>query len=174
LRFVYPMMSTEGMSFWTIRSAPIHMRKVFWLKFMFAAIPILIIGELLAFESQRPFWEFPAVIPVAMSSVFFVSFAIVGLNLGLGSFFSDFRESNPIQIASSQGATLTFLLTIVFLIFLVAALFYPINLYFEAVIKRSVVDTGILFGSAIAVAAVSLVTLLMTSLLGIRSLKRDM
>jgi hypothetical protein len=47
-----------------------------------------------------------------------VTVLLVALNFGMGAVFVNYKERNPIRIASSQGASITFLFTIVFLVFL--------------------------------------------------------
>ena len=59
-----------------------------------------------------------------------VTTTLVSFNFGMGSLYANFKEKNPIRVASSQGASLTFLFTIIFIVFLTLLLFAPLSNYF--------------------------------------------
>jgi O-antigen/teichoic acid export membrane protein len=63
----------------------------------------------------------------------FVTVTLVSLNFGMGASYANYKEKNPIRVASSQGASLTFLFTIIYLVFLTVLLFAPISNYFYAI-----------------------------------------
>jgi ABC-2 type transport system permease protein len=173
LRFVYPMMSIEGLSFWKVRSAPITLSKVYWLKFFLAFVPIVVLAEVLSVASHRPLADFPFLRYYAMFDVVFVTVSFVSMNLSAGSFFVNFLETNPIRVSSSQGATLTFLMGILYLVFLVVVLFVPLNNFFESVIKKQFFDPQNMLHSVIVISVVSTVLGVMCNVVGIRSIKRD-
>jgi ABC-2 type transport system permease protein len=173
LRFVYPMMSIEGLSFWKVRSAPITLSKVYWLKFFLAFIPIVILGELLSIASHHPLAEFSFLRDLAMLGVVFVTFSFVSINLSAGSFFVNYRETNPIRVSSSQGATLTFLAGIIYLVFIVVVLFAPLNNFFTAVILKKSFEPQSLMPSVLLLCTVSLVVGVVGNAVGMRSLRRD-
>jgi len=173
LRFVYPMMSIEGLSFWKVRSAPITLSKVYWLKFFLAFIPIVILGEILSIASHRPLAEFSFLRDLAMLGVVFVTFSFVSINLSAGSFFVNYRETNPIRVSSSQGATLTFLAGIIYLVFIVVVLFAPLNNFFTAVILKKSFEPQSLMPSVLLLCTVSLVVGVVGNAVGMRSLRRD-
>jgi ABC-2 type transport system permease protein len=174
LRFVYPMISSEGPAFWIIRSAPVSERKFYWMKFLFAALPIVLLGEMLVIESHQPLAHYHALIVIASASLFFVMLALVGMNLSLGAYFSDFKESNPIKVASSQGATITFLFTVLLLIALVAILVLPLLRYFDELMKGFVVTYGILYEALLLIIIISIGVLLLSMVIGMRALRRDL
>jgi len=173
LRFVYPLISTEGQSFWAIRSAPIGVGKFYRIKFLIAAVPLIAAMELLTYGAHQPLTDFRILTGFAMISLFFVSVAFVAMNLGMGAFYSDFKESNPIRVSSSQGATLTFLLTIVFLIVLVAIIFLPLSGYFDAVMHYRAPQLNAIFVSVGIIAVLSLFVGYISTHLGIASLRKD-
>lgn len=174
LRFVYPIISTEGPAFWSIRSAPITTRKFYGMKFFFTATPIILIGESLVIASHQPLAEYHTLMIVAVVSLLFVMLAFIGMNLSFGAYFSHFKESNPIKVASSQGATLTFLFTILFLIFLVAALVFPLQQYFEAIIRGWRVESGNMYAALVVIVVTSIAVLAISTAVGMRSLRRDL
>jgi ABC-2 type transport system permease protein len=174
LRFVFPMISTEGQAFWSIRSAPVTMKKFFWMKFFFATLPLVVLGEVLVFQSHQPLAEYHTLIVVAIISLFFVMLSMIGMNLSLGAYFSDFKESNPIKVASSQGATITFLFTVILLVVLVAILVLPLMQYFEGFIKGYRIPYGLMYYALSIIVLISIAVLFLSAVIGLRVLKRDL
>jgi len=173
LRFVYPMMSIEGKSFWSVLSAPVLPQKIYWTKFLVAIIPIAMASLFLGIVSYYSLLGYGLLLDLAIVSALFVTLALVSLNLGAGTYFCDYSETNPIRVSSSQGATLTFLLSIVYLVFLIAVLFVPLFGYFQAMIRGSIFSaSGMYNGIAIMIVGSILVTLA-ASAVGLRSLRRD-
>ncbi len=59
------------------------------------------------------------------------------INFGMGGLFANYKEKNPIRVSSSQGASLTFLISILYMLFLVVLLFKPFSeLFLSIMIKR--------------------------------------
>lgn len=174
IRFVYPIISTEGQNFWVIRSAPVLLPKVYWLKFFLAVIPIALVAEILNFFTHSGLVDTGRLMMVAAVNVPFMALALVGMNLGAGSFFANFKESNPIRIASSQGATLSFLVNILYLIILVAVLFFPLFRYFEALYLYRQPEPLLVWNSLLICIPLSLFLFVISSMVGIKALARDL
>ncbi len=173
LRFVYPSISIEGSYLWSILSAPVSRSKIYWFKFIIAIVPILFVSEILVFFSHRSLWEYPILIQTASIIMLCVAVAMVGLNLGAGSFFSDFREKNPIRIASSQSATVTFLISLFYLSIIVALMFYPFTNYFQFILRGGYFDKSILLYGMTSVFALSIVFGAISLWIGFRAFKKD-
>jgi ABC-2 type transport system permease protein len=173
LRFVYPSMSTEGMNFWKILSAPVAREKVFWLKFTLYLIPIILISEALVVFSHRSLLEFPVLLQLNLCIMLFASAALTALNLGAGSFFSNYREKNPIRVASSQAATLTFLICIVYLTFVIASVFVPFNDYFAFKLRGVPFNPDTMYLATLLVLAISGMMAAASLAVGLRALGRD-
>jgi ABC-2 type transport system permease protein len=173
LRFVYPSMSTEGMNFWKILSAPVAREKVFWLKFTLYLIPIVLTSGALVIFSHRSLREYPVLLQLNLCIMLFASAALTALNLGAGSFFSNFREKNPIRVASSQAATLTFLICIVYLTFVIAAMFVPFNNYFAFKLRGIPFEPATLTYATLLVFSISGLMAAASLAVGLRALKRD-
>lgn len=173
LRFVYPSMSGEGMNFWKILSAPIRREKVFWLKFTMYLLPIVITSEGLALFSHRSLTEFPILLLLSVCIMLAASVGLTALNLGAGCFFSNFREKNPIRVASSQAATLTFLICIVYLTIVVASLFVPFNGYFAFQLRGLPFDPGTMYYATLLVCLMSASMCVASLAVGLRAIKRD-
>ncbi len=177
LRFVFPMMSLEGKSFWLLLSSPIDRRKVFSVKFLLCLVPVTVLAVAVALATNIPFVRITQSRPLLLYAGIFVAFwlsvTMVSMNLGLGGFFANYAEKNPIRIASSQGATLTFLATLLYLIAVVAILILPINAYFQLMFLFRP------FNMAMIVVPGTIVAMLSTALtgfsfaFGMNSLRRD-
>src|SRR5690606_37499159 len=125
LRFVFPIVSLEGEASWKIRSAPLDYKRVLISRLLIYFGVIFIIGQLLNFFSN---YQFSLQLTlISQLNTAFVTVTLVSLNFGMGGIFANYKEKNPIRIASSQGASITFLFTILYLIFLIVILFAPLS-----------------------------------------------
>ncbi|NPV10994.1 MAG: hypothetical protein HPY57_04300 [Ignavibacteria bacterium] len=130
LRFLYPIVSIEAEALWKIKSAPISIKKLLLVKFLPITFLTVIIAELLNFFSHIPIKKFDMLLITSSINIFFVAISLSALNFGMGMYFLSFGEKNPVKVASSQGATISFLINLVYLVFLIATLIYPVNDYF--------------------------------------------
>lgn len=173
LRFVFPSVSIEGVNLWPVWSAPVSRRKVFWLKFAFGIIPVLLASAVLVVFSHRTLRQFPLLVPVALLIMGCVAFALVALNLGAGSLSTDYREKNPIRVASSQTATLTFLVSLAYLAIVLLLTFMPYRTYFGNVFRGAPVESGGMWLSVGVVAVLSLGFGTAMLAAGMKALQRD-
>jgi ABC-2 type transport system permease protein len=193
LRFGFPMVSLEGNAYWTIRSAPVAPTTVYWIKFMLIMSILGVLSIVIAFLSNIPYLfvhrlagDTPGIFvqivpkyPVKVLAYFsmivtpIVTVTLVSMNVGLGSVYANFIEKNPIRIASSQGATMTFLLSVVYLVLLLAVYYFPATMLINAEMRNErinwtmlrIVFAAILIPSAAIIAAAHYA--------GLRSLRRD-
>lgn len=177
LRFLFPAISLEGLAFWSQLSAPLDLRKVYFTKFLVGFVVIAFLGLLVAVFSNEPFIRFterrPLLMYFGIFSAFWVSVTMVALNLGLGGYFANYQEKNPIRVASSQGATLTFLVSLVYLIVLVSVVIVPLTQYFQSLFLFFPFDmrTIVIPGTLLGVLSASLTGFAVA--IGLRSLSRD-
>lgn len=128
LRFIFPLISLEGESFWLIKSAPVNSALIIQKKYQFFGTIILIISFGLAYFS---FYRFEFIIELNTILITLVSaITIITINLGMGGLFSNFKEKNAIRLSSSQGASIAFLINIFYMLFIVSILFIPLSNYF--------------------------------------------
>lgn len=133
LRFVFPSISLEGDSFWLLRASPFAPQKLYWYKLLSAVAVVMVLGEALGISSVYMFSRDVELTIIAACVVFFVVLALVSANIAAGGYFASFKERNPIRIASSQGASLTFLGSMVYLMIVSATLIVPLNHYYKRV-----------------------------------------
>ncbi len=173
LRFVFPAMSLEGDAFWCVRSAPVSLRKLYWQKFAGAFLLIVTTAEILSVASTSMLRDSPFLVLVGSLCTAFVALGLTSLNLGAGAYFATFREKNPIRIASSQGASLTFLGGMVYLGSVVAVLVVPLNRYFEVLIIRGTTSPGWLVIPILAVGILTALVFAGSTGVGLSTLRRD-
>ncbi len=173
LRFVYPIISIEGEAFWKIRSAPLDVKKLGWLKLSAAFVILLLIAEILNGIVHIPLSGISGLAKVSAVNVFFLTIAFVTLSFGMGSFFATFKEKNPIRVASSQGASLNFLVSLAYMVVLVALLFFPLNRYFEGFVRGRGDGIAVMWIATGVVGAMSLLMGITSVYIGMKALKRD-
>lgn len=173
LRFVFPAVSLEGDAFWSVRSAPVSLPRLYWHKFLFAIVVILPVTELLAVFSNTLVRDNPTLVVLSVACSGFVAVGLTSLNLGAGALYANFREKNPIRIASSQGASLTFLGSMLYLAVVVSILVAPLTRYFEQVIILGRNPTDWIFYPLLMIAAVTAVLFALSAGVGLRAIRRD-
>jgi ABC-2 type transport system permease protein len=177
LRFVFPMVSLEGNSFWLLLSSPIERSKIYRVKFVLGFIAVIVLAMIVAIATNIPFVRLSASRPLLMYSgvftAFWISVTMVAMNLGFGGFFANYGEKNPIRIASSQGATLTFLATLLYLIATVTVLILPLNSYFQFIFVFREFDPAIIVIPGTIVAMLSTALIGFSFSFGLNSLRRD-
>ena len=177
LRFIFPAVSVEGKSFWSQLSAPLDLRKPYFIKFAVGMLLVLLPALVVAIFSNVPFVRMserrPLLMYFGLYSSFWVSVTLVSLNLGLGGYFSNFKEKNPIRIASSQGATLTFLMSLVYLLALVSIIILPLTEYFQSLFQFVPFDFSTIVAPATTFYALSAALSAFSLVVGLRSLQRD-
>ena len=170
LRFAFPAVSLEGDAYWKLKSSPISMKKFMVVKFLILFSSIFLLGQGLNYFSHLSFPK-----PLFLSSsinIGFITLAVVSLNFGMGSLFINLKEKSPIRLASSQGASLTFLFTIVFIVVLIALLFIPIYNYYNDIfgfqdrLKNIYLISFLICTISLAISVISI-------FLAKKSLKRD-
>jgi ABC-2 type transport system permease protein len=177
LRFLFPAISIEGNSFWTQLSAPLNLKKPYFIKFALGFFTVLALALLVAVFSNTPFVRMSERRPILMYfgiySVFWVSLTLVSLNLGLGGYFANYKEKNPIRLASSQGATLTFLMSLVYLVTLVSIIIIPLTEYFQSLFQFLPFDISTIVAPATTLYMLSAALSAFALVVGLRSLQRD-
>lgn len=132
IRFVYPLISLEGMSYWIVRSSPVKLSRLYIHKFIISFFPILIISEAISYASVFPFGKDPNIGMLITTVSFFVALTYVSLGLGMGGYFSNYSEKSPVRLASSRGATIALLLGLVLISIFTGIIFVPITFYFQS------------------------------------------
>ncbi len=172
LRFLYPIISIEAEAFWKIKSSPLKIEKIIKLKFFPSFLATLILSEVLNFFSHLPIREHTILFITSSINIIFASTTLSAINFGMGSYFITFNEKNPVKIASSQGATIAFLINLIYLILLVIVLFIPINEYFSQSIVSDNLKIKFIFSSLILLIT-SVISLIISFVVSKKKLSSD-
>ena len=171
LRFIFPLVSLEGETIWKIRSAPLNYKKLMLTRLTIYFLVILIIGQILNFVSNYQFSIVLAVI--SQLNTAFVTITLVSFNFGMGAAYANYKEKNPIRVASSQGASFTFLFTIIYLVFLIILMFGPLSNYFGAIDKRSFSSVSQLLYTSLILGAIAFIVSYISISKGVRDFVKD-
>jgi ABC-2 type transport system permease protein len=173
LRFIFPSVSLEGEAFWVIRTSPYPLKRLYWQKFTSTFLALLVIAELLIVLSVGMLHGEPQLMLLFALATGFVVLALTALNLGAGTYFAAFKEKNPIRVASSQGASVTFLVSMIYMTIVALFLIFPLNRYFEHLMRYGDVGGEWVIFPAVGIGSLSLVVLIASTGLGLKSFQRD-
>jgi hypothetical protein len=171
LRFVFSLISLEGETVWKIRSSPLDHKSFLIKRLLVYFALIFILGQLITFFANCQFPYELSIIGQINST--FIIISIVSLNFGMGGYFSNYKEKNPIRIASSQGASLTFLLILLYLVLLIALLFIPVYNYFQSAHSYLITPLHDMILTSLILFVLSLIIAFVFINLGIKSFRRD-
>jgi len=172
VRFVYPAVSSEGAAFWIIRTSPVSLKDFLWSKFWTGLVPVLALTEVLTIVGNQFLGVDPFVKVMAALAIVFMSFALVGLAIGLGARYPRF-DADPTQVAGSYGGVAFMIQAVLFVIVMIGLLGWPASIYlFQRARQLPVASSQQIlmtacFGSA---AAISLATWLLSMRSGVRAL----
>lgn len=168
-RFVYPQMSMEGHSFWILGLSPMPMRRVLRAKFGLSFAALAGVGVVLAAISTTMLNVSLEVRLVSMIVAACVGAAVSALSTGLGSFFLDLRNRNPVAIISGFGGTLNLVIALAFIF----AAVLPFGAVSHAHLNGRMTHDRYLFWLAVLsvyVVTLTMITVLVPLYLGRRSL----
>jgi len=171
LRFIFPLMSLEGKTFWKIRSSPISPNRFLRIKIMPYLIGILFISSILTLFVNRFFNIKLMLIMLLVNGI--VTLSIISINFSLGTIFAKFNEKNPIRISSSQGASLSFLLNLVYMALLVIIFYIPINLYFNSLLRYGQINLAYILYAVLIVAIFAIIIISIAYLIFHKSFQKD-
>ena len=119
VRFLFPLMSLEGNKIWVLGLAPITFRRLILQKFVMYFIGILLVSESLMYATNIILKTSQSLVYVSCGIAGLASFGLVGLSIGLGSIYTNFREDNTAKIVSGFGGTLNFVIALFYVIILI-------------------------------------------------------
>jgi ABC-2 type transport system permease protein len=171
LRFIFPLISLEGEAFWKIKSAPMNISNYVKAKLWLPGIIILLISLSLGFFSNYKLGLNLKLLSIILN--LFAAATIISINFGMGGLFANYKEKNAIRLSSSQGATLSFLINILFMLILIAILFSPLSELFLSVMLKKPFKYANLFQLLIPVCIISSVLMTLFFRMAVKSLRKD-
>lgn len=103
LRFAYPSMSAEGKQFWILRTAPITIRRLLWVKTFVYLFPLVALSLVLTVTANLLLDAGAVIWVYTIASSAIITSTLVGMGVGLGAINPDFRSDNPVEVALSLG-----------------------------------------------------------------------
>ena len=174
VRFVFPLVSSEGAAFWIIRTAPIKLRDFLWSKFWTGLVPVLLLSECLTIAGNELLGVDPFLKRVAAVTIVFMSFALVGLATGLGARYPRFAADNATQVAGSYGGVAFMILAVLFVIVTIVLVGWPSSIYLAQQLRVLPMRTSrvvTMYGFFISAGVVSAATFWFGMRTGIRALE---
>jgi ABC-2 type transport system permease protein len=171
LRFVFPLISLEGDTIWRVRSAPINPNHLLLKRLSIYFLIIFFVGQIISFYSNHQFPHQLSIVAQINSAV--ISVTLVTMNFGMGGMFANYKEKNAIRLASSQGASITFLFTLFYLIILISILFIPVFNFFNFQSKGMSISIWGLLSTTIVL---SIITILFSTVFlraGLKAFQKD-
>jgi ABC-2 type transport system permease protein len=172
-RFVFPLMSLEGRSFWVLGLMPVRRRNILLSKFVFAALGSVAVTEALVILSNQVLRMERSVTLVQVVLGALMALGLSAIAVGMGAVFPDFKSRTPSEIVSGFGGTLTLVVSLAF----VLAIVVP-----EAIIRHRHLVRGVIgeqqfvaFAARVCVVALIVSALSVAGSLawGIRALSRQ-
>ena len=156
VRFVFPAVSSEGAAFWIVRTSPVAMRDFLWSKFWAGLVPVLLLTELLTIVANRFLGVDPFLEAASAAAIVCMSFALVGLAIGLGARYPRFG-ADPSQVAGSYGGVAFMVQAVLFVMVMIVLVGWPSSLHLMQQVRgRSVTPAQQMLTAACFAAAVAL------------------
>ncbi len=114
-RFAFPAVSLEGKAFWILQTAPISLRSLLWSKFWLNLMPLLLLGEILAFSSNVLLRVSPWMMTLSLITTFFMTFGITAIGVGVGALYPKFDHDHAAEIPTSFGGVVCMIFSIGFI-----------------------------------------------------------
>jgi ABC-2 type transport system permease protein len=133
-RFIYPLISLEGRKFWILGLMPVSREQILFGKFAFAATGSVLIATGMIVASDILLGLPGVAIAVHALTGVVVALGLSGLNVGLGAYMPNFRETDPSKIVVGFGGTVNMVIGLGFLMLVVAQMAAP--LYVSELLRR--------------------------------------
>jgi ABC-2 type transport system permease protein len=172
VRFVFPAVSAEGSAFWLVRTSPVSMRDFLWSKFWTGLVPMVLFTEILTISANEFMGVAPFLKVVAAVAVIFMTFAMVGLAVGLGARYPRFG-ADPNQVAGSYGGVAFMIMAILYILVMIVLVGWPSAMWLFSRVRSyplSAFREAMMAVSFLLAAGLSVATWLVSMRSGVRAL----
>jgi len=173
-RFVFPVISLEGPAFWALRSAPLAVESLIWVKFWQAFVLIFCLAGSMVGLGDWILHVHPGLFQVSLLAIFFVCFFMTGFALGMGAIYADFSQRNPARIANSPGAILCVFLTLLFAVLVTTIFAWPTYLHYKFTTFVVVFPLSEWITTTTLIIALGIALTLIPLRMGLRALNADL
>jgi ABC-2 type transport system permease protein len=171
-RFIFPQLSLEGRRFWIVGMAPMEREKILFGKLALSFLCTLLISETLIGISSVMLRTPLALAVLHSVSLFGICLGLSGLSVGLGAIYPNFSEDNPSKIVSGFGGTLNLVLSLMFVLAVLAAQAIPCFYYFGRWALTGAQFRGVIVACMAGIAVLSLAACLGPMTLALRGIRR--
>ncbi len=126
-RFIFPLISLEGRKFWVLGLTPVSRSQILRGKFVFAATGSLLIAETLILTSDLLIGLPLEGLALHALAVAVVALGLSGLNVGLGAYMPNFKETDPSKIVVGFGGTMNMVVGLMYLVCVVGMMVVPFH-----------------------------------------------
>ena len=135
VRFLFPLISLEGNRFWILGLAPITFRGLIIQKFIINFGGVFLVSEFLMVATNMILRTGASLMYVSCALAAMASIGLVGLSIGMGTLYPNFREDNSAKIVSGFGGTLNFIIALLYVTFIILVFAVP---YFSHEIRGTI------------------------------------
>jgi len=132
VRFIYPAISLEGVSFWIMMSSPIELRRLIWSKFWTSLIPLILLAEALIIFSNTFLHVTQFMMVISTVTIFLITVGIVSMGIGIGAIYPRFRVEDVAQIHSGFGGLIYMIICVTFIGLVILLEAWPTYVIFMA------------------------------------------
>jgi ABC-2 type transport system permease protein len=126
-RFIYPLMSLEGRKFWILGLMPIRREQILIGKFAFAVTGTLLVCVGLTLLGDVLLGVAPVAVAVHVAAAVMLAVGLSALNVGLGAYMPNFRETDPSKIVVGFGGTVNMIVGLGYLLLVIATTAVPLH-----------------------------------------------
>ena len=170
-RFIFPLLSLEGRRFWILGLLPIKRETILYGKFWFSLAVSVAVSEVLIVLSNVMLETSKEIRILHVVTVALICTALSGMSVGLSAVYPNLREENPSKIVSGFGGTLNLVLSLLYVLLVVAVEAVPCHLYLSHQIGLMEVKLWAGLGLAIILVLTGVAAAL-PMWLGVRAIRR--
>ena len=125
VRFLFPLISLEGSKFWILGLAPITLRGLITQKFIINFGGVFLASEFLMVATNIILKTGASLMYMSCGLAAMASIGLVGLAIGLGSVYPNFKEDNSAKIVSGFGGILNFIIALLYITIMIILFAVP-------------------------------------------------
>lgn len=174
VRFIFPAISSEGKSFWIVRSSPLSVKRFIMVKFIIYVLPMLILGEILIIVTNHLLQVTSFMMILSSITMFFMVFGLISLGIGLGAIYPKFQYENIAQVATGFGGLMYMIFSALFMAAIIVLESGPVYIVFMADLRNleiSLTQWFLITGSFLFVILIIAFTIYKPIRMGIRALE---
>jgi ABC-2 type transport system permease protein len=150
-RFIFPLISLEGRKFWILGLTPVNRGQLLFGKFAFAATGSVLFTTLVILGSDMLLGLSVEAVVLHALAVVVVALGLSALNVGLGAYLPNFRETDPSKIVAGFGGTVNMVVGLMFLVVVIGLMVVPFHVAALAKSRGGVVSPWVYAGVPVGV-----------------------